>query len=329
MSYIILEKSNIPNNLQEIFSNIKSVLKVDTNNIFKTATKRKKNTTIIKTSKLDVIEASNFFNIKPKITNNHLNFEVFINNYYIKFIEIRNLNISNKILLQEIGVILNLDCKNKILGKDLISETKKFLNENEEWKKSCYETANAINKKFNIHDYEVHHQSELVEVIRQKGKMLSKLSPDKWNPSDIFLVKNSKNVLNDLSDINDILTLNDYILKSKNIIGISLKKSEDEALHGSVALEKINKDLNLGSSFTVIKNLDDVKQKLRIDLMKLQKTKISQFLYITKYETKNLSYEIEQMEPQSSNFFKSFPLGIEFLTRICNHDFENILKHAY
>lgn len=85
---------------------------------------------------------------------------------------------------------------------------------------------------FKSNEYIFHRGSELVDAINKKFSEVNKkmevpfANINKWSPADIWVIK--KNFKLDLSNVNNIDDLNRYLtneLKSRNLIGISLKKT--------------------------------------------------------------------------------------------------------
>jgi hypothetical protein len=111
-----------------------------------------------------------------------------------------------------------------------------------EWKESFMIGANKINEILSGNDYEfVRGDSKIDDGAiknafnRVKDQAKPKLaSEDKWNPADIWVVKKSKkadviNKLNAEQTINGLNQLLQELTASKELIGISLKKSDASA----------------------------------------------------------------------------------------------------
>lgn len=174
---------------------------------------------------------------------------------------------------QEIGVLLWLLCfKNNIKDKEnplnsishikdtwknvvftdsdnLIPETIDFLTQDKKWNNDCKKAAEAIESKFNLNSYNFHQGGKFFNDLRNLGKKLSNLgsmAADKWNPSDIYLVK--KGVT--LPKCKTITELNSYLAEFNDIIGVSLKGAE--ALHGALsfqnALSLLGKNIKLNNA---------------------------------------------------------------------------------
>ena len=161
---------------------------------------------------------------------------------------------------------------------------------------------------------------------------MTNLNPDKWNPSDIFLIKNSSDVVKHLDSIDNINDYNTYFSEFKDIIGISLKKSDKEALHGAIALESVMslKDSN-HKKLKIVDNMVEIKTNLKTQLKELRESQLSDLIFISKFQSKNINDNIDSLTPSSANFKKSLPLGIAFLTQNCNDvkSFLDLIKLAY
>lgn len=171
---------------------------------------------------------------------------------------------------QEIGVLLWLHCfKNNIRDKNdimnsishigdtwknniftdsdnLIQETIDFLTQDKKWNQDCKNAAQAIESKFTLSNYTFHQGGKFFNDLRNLGKSLANLgsmAADKWNPSDIYLIKKGIR----LPNFKTITDLNNYLAEFNDIIGVSLKGSA--ALHGALsfqnALSLIGKNIKL------------------------------------------------------------------------------------
>lgn len=130
-----------------------------------------------------------------------------------------------------------------------------FLEGNDSWMVNCTESARAIathlGETHNLSNYEIHQGTPLVKAIKALGAKLagmgSRVSGDKWNPSDIFLIREYNPTP---EDTKDVVSFNNYIhshASNAPVIGISLKK--DESLHGSFSLNNAIK--GLGANITI------------------------------------------------------------------------------
>ena len=239
-----------------------------------------------------------------------------------KYSKIKSTGGSDKTSLQEVGFLLALDSlvnskktldlatylpskklKTKASYKDVVN----FLAENDDWYKASIDGAEKVAGNFKqLTSYEFHHDTTEFNKIRKLGKKLSGLSnEDKWNPADVYLIKR----LNLPTD--NIIEYNEYIFSDGDVIGISLKKSEKEALHGAVALNVISemfKGPKYSAKFT---ELDDKCQaNITKNVKALKKSKIPVFIHA---DDARLSHTIPAIKPESKNYFKSVPVALEFL----------------
>lgn len=96
------------------------------------------------------------------------------------------------------------------------------------WKRSCIETANKIFDDFKITDSTFHRggdvEADVYDQFRKFKKESGLSGEDKWNPADIWIKKRTHKIPKNFATLN---ALNTYILdsfKSKQLIGVSLKK---------------------------------------------------------------------------------------------------------
>ena len=120
-----------------------------------------------------------------------------------------------------------------------------FIADKKSWNQSCKNNAKLIIDKIgrrNLELCELHHNSKLVEQLRAKGGNLSGKNRDKWNPSDIWLIRKDLDI--DISKIQwNLEQLNGHLESSDDFVGVSLKKNERSPL-GSVALSILNQIAN-------------------------------------------------------------------------------------
>lgn len=326
-----------------------AVVKVDNKVLFKPYNGRKNSATVFKTSLDNIKSFAKFFNEDViMVDKNHEGFYHLLNGYMLKFVKTGLLSLktsgSNKTELQEVAVLLYLDndlkrLDNYVPSKNLnvknprvVEDTLTFLRNNKDWDESTSSCAFLIAKQFpKYKQYELHRGSDLFNEIKRKGSKLSGINADKWNPSDIFLIKNSSNVLKMINDIDNIMDYNNYISQFDDVIGISLKKGEREALHGSISLDNVIKTSALGQKLNINDDFDIIKENLKLQLNQIKSSPMADLVFLSKTVSKNINDNIDNLNPSSSNFKKSLPLGIEFLTRICNNiDKTNeTIKYAY
>lgn len=245
-----------------------------------------------------------------------------------------------KTVLQEVGVLVYLDTilenikelENYKPSKRLsisakIEDVIEFLQSDETWDKACKQSAETIYKNFgsSLKNYTFHHDDNLFNTIRKIGKELSGLSNfDKWNPSDIYLVKKWN------PDTSNIIAYNNYVFNEKtlDVIGISLKKGEKEALHGAIALNVVNKKFGKPSLSVKFNKKDEkfVNEMTKL-LLKIKQNKFADKIYCHTNGKKTFTDSLNNIVITSPNYFKSIPVTLEFLAN-AGDDLEDILKFA-
>lgn len=139
-----------------------------------------------------------------------------------------------------------------------------FLSEKNNLKDS-YQCALGVKKVFEDSkmdgNFEILHKSKAFNFIKETAKKILensgiKCQPDKWNPADIFIIKEGFSV----KSFDDINEYNKQFNNFDNIVGISLKKSENGALHGSAGLSNVEKLLD-SKNFEKCKGVGDYVDK--------------------------------------------------------------------
>nr|DAU07896.1 MAG TPA: hypothetical protein [Caudoviricetes sp.] len=310
----------------------------------------KKSATILKMSMENVERLAKLFDTKViNVDKDHPGFYHLVGRtenhpgYLIKVVKTGSTDLeatgSTQTAWQESGVLLYLDNDLKPLenykptarlhvGKDeresntIVEETLAFLERNvNNWNDICLNTARQIAKKVpNYQQYEFHRGSVLFNTIKNKGLKLTgmkRVSSDKWNPSDIFLIKKGVDVLSKIKQMENVVQINQYLAEFDEVIGVSLKKGDTDAAHGAISLDNVVAMQSLGQPLTTSTSLEKNKQSIYNNLKKVHHSAIANLVEITKCSEYNLKQAIDQLNPKSDNFNKSFPPAIEFLTRIC------------
>lgn len=242
---------------------------------------------------------------------------------------------SDKTTLQEVGFLVALDMllqgqknidnyvpSSRMKVKADIKDVVLFLKENHDWMSASFYGATTVFNKFRgaLKSYTFHHDDETFNSIRKTGKKLSGLSnEDKWNPSDVYLIKKYA------PDTSNIVAFNEYIDRSGDIIGLSLKKGEKEALHGSVAANVILK--KFGYSGVSVKYKEN-NQEFRDDMINLlNKIKSNKFKEIYVHApSANIAESLQTMNITSKNFWSSMPLSLEFFSK--SDDLEHMISYG-
>lgn len=210
---------------------------------------------------------------------------------------------------------------NAVLTKTEISHCTKWLKSTPDWNASCYYSALTIFNHFgsdNLKRRTYHQNSDEFNTIRRIGKELSKIQPDKWNPSDIYLIKKNFSI-SDLSKFKHLSELNAYVGKHDDIIGVQLKKQYGDANHGKAALNNISKIKPHIKPGTVPAGIRDKNiltpsgKKLIYSLTsKIMKMRLD-FDVITRSAEGNLSQQLDLINIKSESYEKSIPIILQWL----------------
>ena len=114
-----------------------------------------------------------------------------------------------------------------------------------EWKEGSWKGANEIfntvkGKGWTFVRGDNLVEKELSDAFKRVKKQTNLSSEDKWNPADIWMVKDKNEVANKLKEENTIDCLNNYIQQARakgDFVGISLKK-----LEGTISMKLLNDD---------------------------------------------------------------------------------------
>lgn len=260
----------------------------------------------------------------------------------------------NKTNNQEIGVLIWVsillhgktkklaDFKNDRLKKFIVAKSDKEIEDSlsflekeslkkNGWNEQCKNSAEAIvgslqSMNINVSNHKLHQGGSLFDNLRSLGKKLSGLSTaDKWNPSDIYFIKQN---INSAPSFKTVEELNSYLATFTDIIGVSLKGSS--ALHGAIALNSI---------FDKIKELrkPNVKEwKVGKTLTPEQKKEFKSLLNKVKSAAKSCPYEVNlylsnktkynlstnmdemlnNMNISSENWGQSIPITLAYLAQL-------------
>jgi hypothetical protein len=110
-----------------------------------------------------------------------------------------------------------------------LDEVKQFILGNKTWIDTFILTANALYNSYSGPNFNHHRKSEFIDLIYKNFKFLSKqegltLKPDKWNPSDIWLVDSSLKSIDNPSSLAELNTILLKLYSEDKLIGVSLKK---------------------------------------------------------------------------------------------------------
>lgn len=247
--------------------------------------------------------------------------------------------------------ILEYSPSKKLKNSTPLQDIHQFVNENDNWFNECSTMVKTImaniSKLYKLSEYEIHHNTELFQKIKKTGAELAELGQDKWNPSDVFLIRdyNPSSV-----DLNDRLAYNSYIhnpdLEKAEVIGISLKASK--SLHGAFSLRNLGKQFGFEVS-TKYKTYNSTETKTKFKkLIKeiAKKYKEDEFCYFISEIVKDKFagvdglvqnstdldeiYEnlkkLEKAGKLGNNHFKSLIPALEFLADV--EDIRAAVKYA-
>jgi len=118
----------------------------------------------------------------------------------------------------------------------------------------------------------------------------------------------------------DISAYNKYIGSNNDVIGISLKKSSSESLHGSFALFNLVKEYNIKLSFPR-KKFDRYSREIMYRYFeKIQRCLNFPCLVYEYKEGLSAMKQIQQFKPKSENFTKSILPSFEFLSIVAENN---------
>ena len=217
--------------------------------------------------------------------------------------------------------------KRMFTDSKLLDNVVTLVSTNRSWQKSALATAKAIISKIpQAKTYELHYRDKWYNYLRELGNKLGGFDGrlDRWNPSDCFLIK--KGTMPPSADnIENIVAYNTYIGKGEDVIGISLKKSDQKAMHGSVSVGTMIK--NLKQLNMVMSKYKDVKSTFPVvhkQLKQLQSSKIADLLYCSGINSDihrriNGENDQEDIKLKNGTFVNSIPNVLQFLIA-CSND---------
>lgn len=203
----------------------------------------------------------------------------------------------------------------------LINNVVDLITRDKSWQHSCLNTAKAIISKIpQAKTYQLHYRDKVYNTIRETGARLGGFNGrlDRWNPADVMLIKKGAFPI-DAQYTGNIVDYNNYIGKCEDVIGISLKKSDKSAMHGSVSLGTMLgelKQLNVA-----VKKYKDVKSTFPVvhkQLKKLQTSNIADLIYCTGVNSEVYKHIVadddnEDVKLKNGTFVNSVPNVLEFL----------------
>lgn len=227
-----------------------------------------------------------------------------------------------------------------------IAKAVNLLTNDKQWRKSVNGIVRNIVKVIGheLSKYEFHYGDDLYHAIIRTGSTLAGFdvtTRDRWNPSDIFLVK--KGITSIPSDAKtNIVTFNEWVGKCDDVIGISIKKGDVAAQHGSIgvgrAVDAINKIEDLPNLDAAVENFKTVKASLptiRKQLQTIKQSKVAKYFYVTGTQSqlyKALVGEAEDHgEIKNSTFQSAIPMTLQFFVSASKtpSQFEDVIKMCY
>ena len=133
----------------------------------------------------------------------------------------------------------------------MIDDAINFMTNDKTWNKANKDCAQKLiqycgSSNIKLNEYYIHRGTDLFKNIKKVGATLAKLNADKWNPADVMLIKNEQLVASKLDQFakdKNIAEYNRFIGSNDDVIGISLKKGDTDALHGSFAVNQLTEFL--------------------------------------------------------------------------------------
>lgn len=208
----------------------------------------------------------------------------------------------------------------------LIDNVVMIISTDKSWQRSCLATAKAIISKIpQAKTYQLHYRDKVYNTIRELGNRLGgfKGKYDRWNPADAMLVKKGAFPINNEYTSN-IVDFNNYIGKCEDVIGISLKKSDKEAMQGSVSLGTILGELpQLKVAVTKYKDVKSTFPVVHNQLKKLQNSKIADLIYCSGvgsdvHKRIVADNNADDIKLRNGTFVNSIPNVLEFLIAACD-----------
>lgn len=213
--------------------------------------------------------------------------------------------------------------KNARLTAGEVDHLCKWLQSDNDWNITCFYSAQTILNHFGKADLKkrsFHQNTSEFNGIRAIGKTLSKISPDKWNPQDIYLLDRSF-VLQELQRFQYLAELNEFIGKHDQVIGISLKKQYIQANHGKAALNNISKiksHVKPGVVTSGIRNKNSLSltgKKLLSDLAsKIMKMRLGFDVITRQQDGDSLLKQLDKIDIKQESFEKSIPIIMKWIS---------------
>lgn len=227
-----------------------------------------------------------------------------------------------------------------------VAKAVNLLTSDKKWRKSINGIVHNIVKSIthDISKYEFHYGDDLYHAIIRTGATLAGFdvtTRDRWNPADIFLVKKGVTSIPSYAKTN-IVAFNEWVGKCDDVIGISIKKGDVAAQHGSIgvgrAVDAINKLDDLPNLDASVDNFKTVKASLptiRKQLQTIKQSAVSKYFYVTGTDSqlyKALVGETDDHGQLKNNTFQSaIPMALQFFVSASKtpKQFEDVIKMCY
>jgi hypothetical protein len=163
----------------------------------------------------------------------------------------------------------------------------------------------------------------MFDDIKKKGSALSGLNRDKWNPSDLMIIKQGITVPN----CDSLIDFNKWVhpeqLKEADVIGISLKDSHEHARHGKCSLASLDRVTNR-QLFTNHRQYDGFDDDFKRDMTASLKSIASHLSQVKVYNlpterTFDACIETNKKLRLAVNYFRSLPVAIDGLANLANN----------
>lgn len=201
-----------------------------------------------------------------------------------------------------------------------IKDAVDVLSTDKSWQRSALATARHILEKLpQLKSYHIYYRDKDYDGIRALANKLGQFEGryDRWNPADVFFAKNGAVPIKAPYNEN-IVDLNNYIGAQEDIIGISLKKGDNDAMHGSVGLGTMLKKLpQLKVAMKKYKTVSDSFATMYEQLKALQKSPIANLIKCTGADSevfkKIVNHDTSDVKLKNGTLINSVPNVLQFV----------------
>lgn len=206
------------------------------------------------------------------------------------------------------------------------------------WQKSALQTARNIIKQFpKIQSYNIYYRDKQYNKLREIGNKLGNFGGqlDRWNPADVFFAKPGAVPIKS-EHTGNITDYNAYIGACEDVIGISLKKADNQAMHGSVSLGNMLKQLpGIKTAMQKYKSVSETFDTVHKQLKTIQQQPIADIVYCvgegSDIHNRIISGNRENVKLNNGTFINSVPNVLQFIVSGGNDKptFEDAVKLCY